>query len=309
MAVVSLVVPCYNEASRLHDADFAAFLCETDQARIIFVDDGSTDSTGSLLDALVRRMGKGKCELLSLKKNGGKAEAVRAGMRHALAHGGTQIVGFWDSDLATPLDAVAQLASVLLEHGDIQMVFGARVALLGRRINRSLKRHYLGRVFATLTSLVLQMPIYDTQCGAKLFRVSDDLRAVLSQPFLTRWVFDVEMIARFAAVRRLKSEGCIPLEEVVYEFPLHRWIDVAGSKLKTFDILRMAFGLVRIRAVYFAHEWPSGLRRVRYAPQDANAKSKRADLSPGTAWLCVLLLAAILLAATACTIAAAAVDA
>ncbi|KAK3287117.1 hypothetical protein CYMTET_5346 [Cymbomonas tetramitiformis] len=94
------------------------------------------------------------------------------------------------------------------------MVFGARVALLGRYIQRKASRHYLGRIFATLASLVLDVPIYDTQCGAKMFRVTPDLNTVLSQPFRSRWIFDVELIARFVALRKKSatlpqvSPGC-----------------------------------------------------------------------------------------------------
>lgn len=147
-------------------------------------------------------------------------------MLHALESAECGLVGFWDCDLATPLEAIGELAGVLEQRQQTLMVLGARVALLGRQIERSPIRHYLGRVFATLTSLVLELPIYDTQCGAKLFRATDELRSVLGQPFLTRWVFDVEMIARLAALRRA-APAALPLAEALFEYPLHRWEDVA----------------------------------------------------------------------------------
>ena len=185
------MVPCYNEELRLREEAFLSYLrASAGAVRIIFVDDGSTDGSVALLERIVARSA-GAAELLPLGVNQGKAEAVRRGMLHALESCPYTIVGFWDSDLATPLSAVAQLEATLAERPALQMVFGARVALLGRRIHRSMKRHYAGRVFATLTSLVLDMPIYDTQCGAKLFRATPALRTVLTQPFLTRWVFDV----------------------------------------------------------------------------------------------------------------------
>jgi hypothetical protein len=101
------------------------------------------------------------------------------------------------------------------------------------------------------------MAVYDTQCGAKMFRATDELRAVLRRPFETRWVFDCEMIGRYAALRRGR-DGETPVHESIYEFPLMRWEDVAGSKVRATDVVKMAWGLWRVRLRYFgAKPWPS----------------------------------------------------
>lgn len=239
----TIVVPCYNEEKRLPTALFAQYLTDMDSSsfkvNFLFVDDGSKDRTKILLHRLTDHAPPGRASLLALESNCGKAEAVRRGMVKALESSDCAFVGFWDCDLATPLDAVAELANELSSHPALQMIFGARVALLGRKISRSPVRHYLGRVFATLASLALGgLPIYDTQCGAKIFRATPQLKQVVTEPFLTRWVFDVEIIARFAALS--EALGTAPLSETVCEFPLRRWEDVAGSKVRRFAFVAAA---------------------------------------------------------------------
>ena len=94
--------------------------------RLIFVDDGSSDGTVPLLQKLVAAAAGG-AELLQLPQNCGEAEAVRRGMLHALESDAQYgAVGFWDSDLATPLSAVAELHSVLCSNPALQMVQGVR---------------------------------------------------------------------------------------------------------------------------------------------------------------------------------------
>ena len=163
----TVVVPCYNEEARLREEEFVRYLSRPDTAvRLLFVDDGSSDGTVQVLERIVKAAPPGRAALLPLTPNGGKAEAVRRGMLQALEQPNpATVVGFWDCDLATPLEAIQELVEVLQGQPWTQMVFGARVALLGRQIERKIVRHYLGRVFATLTSLVLSMPIYDTQCA------------------------------------------------------------------------------------------------------------------------------------------------
>jgi hypothetical protein len=84
-------------------------------------------------------------------------------------------------------------------------------------------------VFASLASLILNLRIYDTQCGAKLFRRSAALAAALETPFLSRWAFDVELIGRLLA--GVPGVPPIPATDFV-EVPLGSWSDVPGSKLR-----------------------------------------------------------------------------
>src|SRR5271156_2703169 len=194
-----VVVPCYNEAKRLQPLLFSEFLAHDHQVNFLFVNDGSRDATLQLLETL-RANHPGRIEVLDKQPNGGKAEAVRSGMLHAMARDGVAVTGFWDADLATPLDVIPQLLAKLVENPKLEMIFGSRVRLLGHAIHRKPLRHYLGRCFATAVSIVLALPIYDTQCGAKLFRITPVLQAILASPFQSRWIFDVEVIARFLAV-------------------------------------------------------------------------------------------------------------
>ena len=102
----------------------------------------------------------------------------------------------------------------------------------------------LGRLFANVASFVLGLRLYDTQCGAKMFRVSSRPATAFEEPFLARWIFDVELFARMQASSF--DFGAAPLEQILYECPLEHWEDVAGSKLKATDFLRAPAELVEI---------------------------------------------------------------
>jgi dolichyl-phosphate beta-glucosyltransferase len=243
-----LIVPCFNEAQRLPVHGFAEWIGAGCGQRLIFVDDGSSDGTAELLQRF--REGKNGCvSVLSLPSNKGKAEAVRAGTLYALDEFQPAFVGFWDADLATPLDATEHFLSVFRDRLGIEMVFGSRVQLLGRRVERRPTRHYLGRVFATVVSTMLRLPIYDTQCGAKIFRVRPHTRAVFAEPFLSKWVFDVEIIARYLQVYGRDAKR---LEQIIYEYPLETWIDIAGSKVRPGDFLSSLSDVLRIYRRYLS---------------------------------------------------------
>ena len=157
MARVLLVVPCFNEATRLRGDDFLRASLPGHQLHLHFVDDGSSDGTAALLASLAARSPE-RVSHSQLPQNRGKGEAVRAGMLTALGTG-YDFVGFWDADLATPLDELSLFVDTLTARPDIDIVIGARVALLGRRIDRKLYRHAYGRVFATAVSQLLSLEV------------------------------------------------------------------------------------------------------------------------------------------------------
>lgn len=234
-----IVVPCFNEAKRLDGPAFRAFAEQHADVRFLFVDDGSRDDTKQALEALAASL-PAQLEAFSLPENRGKAEAVRAGVLRAFDQGATY-VGYWDADLATPLDEIPRFIDVLEQRSECWLVMGSRVSLLGRDIQRKASRHYLGRLFATASALGLGLAVYDTQCGAKLLRNNQALRQAFAEPFTSRWIFDVELLARIIA-----DVGPREASTRIYELPLMRWVDVAGSKVKPTDFLRASMELAAI---------------------------------------------------------------
>jgi glycosyltransferase involved in cell wall biosynthesis len=234
------VVPCFDEAARIDGPAFLSLVDESAPASLVFVDDGSRDETLAVLRGIAHER-PAQVEVVALPANQGKAEAVRQGLLHALV-GGAGIVGYVDADLATPPRELRRLAA-LARAGDCDVLMGSRVQLLGRTIERSHGRHYLGRIFATCASLSLGLPVYDTQCGAKLFRRTEALSSALELPFTSRWVFDVELLARL--IRPRPGIAAIATERIREE-PLLTWTDVPGSKLRPAAALRSGLDLLRL---------------------------------------------------------------
>ena len=236
---VAIVVPCYNEADRLRVAALGE-LADAARCHVVVVDDGSTDATATMLaDAAEVDT---RVHVVHRFRNRGKGEAVRQGLLWAVA-GGYDVVGYCDADFATPANELARLVEAC--HAGNVVVLGSRVGLLGHRIDRSLPRHYSGRVFGTFSSIILGFQVYDTQCGAKVFRVGPALRAAIDRPFASRWAFDVELLGRLAHQHGSVAD--------FLEVPLLEWHDVAGSKLSLGASLRATADLFRIRRALVRH--------------------------------------------------------
>lgn len=277
MGGVALVIPCYNEAERLPVVSFVQFAQAHPDHCFLFVDDGSRDTTANVLRRL-ESTNPDQFAVLTLDRNRGKAEAVRQGILYILearltgsAPDGraacsqhwlrvaqaSDYVGFWDADLAAPLAELPAMRMVMDSYPHVHLVYGSRVRLLGRRIERRAVRHYIGRCMATIASWAVKLPIYDSQCGAKLFRIDAMPAEIWAQPFRSRWLFDLEILARW---RRVLEQNfldkqlcdwslCGPVGPF-YEYPLRVWRDVHGSKVTVWDGLRALGELIAFRFSY-----------------------------------------------------------
>ena len=258
------VVPCFNERRRLDLDAIRGFLTANPEHKFLFVDDGSTDGThGCLVDGL-QEFPRFRCEVLRLEVNQGKAEAIRAGIRYAQGNvhsadkdkeSQCESIGYFDADLATPLNELPRMLEVIERRQDVQVVVGSRLTLAGHCIQRKPWRGWLGRRFSSIASRMFGLRLNDTQCGAKLFRRNSRLSDIFSQPFIDRWLFDVEILARLNQQQGVQAAGC------VYEFPLEQWVEVGESRLKSRDFLTAPWTLVRL-FLYYRMGWDF------VAPQD-----------------------------------------
>jgi dolichyl-phosphate beta-glucosyltransferase len=153
------------------------------------------------------------------------------------ARNDTDIVGYLDADLSTPLEEMNDFDAIFKKR-NVDMVFGSRISRIGSHIQRFNYRHYFGRTIATLISLYLKIPIYDSQCGAKFFH-KELAKEIFNEPFISRWLFDVELF------RRIQLSGR-DIEHCCWELPLDTWIEKGDSKIKVKDLLKLPVEFMRI---------------------------------------------------------------
>ncbi|TVR40423.1 MAG: glycosyltransferase [Cryomorphaceae bacterium] len=240
MQKICVVIPCYNEASRLPVQEIKRFVAQAKPGiHLLLVNDGSTDQTAEVTENLSRDF-PDRIRTLNLETNSGKAEAVRQGALFCLSWKEFDGIAYFDADLSTPLNELSRLQTVIIQNPDCAFVFGARIKLLGNQVHRNLTRHYFGRVFSTLASMILGLPVYDTQCGAKLLRASL-VEVVFSKSFLSRWLFDIEVFARIVCAR-----GYAYALGNMREVPLETWIEKGDSRITFTYLLKVPFELLRI---------------------------------------------------------------
>jgi dolichyl-phosphate beta-glucosyltransferase len=232
---LSMVIPAYNEARRLPPtlARLRDYLeAGADTYEVLVVDDGSTDDTVAVAQAVAREWPQ--LEVLTLPHNQGKGAAVREGMLHARG----ALRAFSDADLSTPIEELPRLRSHLA--GACHVAIASRDAPGSDiQVHQPRWREFMGRTYNRILRLLVLPGIRDTQCGFKLF-TSEAAEACFAPLETFRFGFDAEVLVR---ARRRGWE--------IAEVPV-RWRHVEESRVGGIgDALRMLYDLVRLRFTRF----------------------------------------------------------
>ena len=123
-------------------------------------------------------------------------------------------------------------------------VFGSRIKKLDNNIQRKKYRFIIGRVIATLISYMLKLPIYDSQCGCKVFR-RDWVGIIFKDVFISPWLFDVEIFFRL-----IRHFGREKIQTKIEEVPLKEWVDTDDSKVSLLYGFKVWFDLIKIYVHY-----------------------------------------------------------
>ncbi len=234
-----IIIPCYNEEKRLNTSVFLNFITQENNYHLCFVNDGSTDDTITVLKDL-QEANPFKVSVVDVKKNAGKAAAVRSGAQYLYNRGDIEFIGFIDADLSTDFEDFGDLLKTLKTDNTLSFVFGSRAKNASEDIEKNVVRAIISKVINLLIITILGLSIQDTQCGAKVFR-ANLVPVLFDKSFFSRWLFDVEMFIKMK-IHFGKQE----IMNKIYEQPLKRWIHMEDSKLGIKDSLEIPYRLVSI---------------------------------------------------------------
>lgn len=236
-----IIIPCYNEAKRLRLDEFTSFLDTHKNHLICFVNDGSSDNTLEVLNRFQKTNPK-QIYIYDMPKNGGKAAAVRAGVKYMLRATQVQSIGFLDADLATGFDDYLHLEKTL-KNEKARFVLGSRKLIQNNDIQRSFLRNVFSKTMGMFIRSIIGMDIKDTQCGAKVFdRYCAEV--IFEDAFISKWLFDVEMLLR---VKQMYQTNVL---DFVKEVAIKKWDEVEGSHISLKDSLKFPIKLIEIAFAY-----------------------------------------------------------
>ena len=232
-----MIVPCFNEEKRIN-LDYWNNLTELPNVNWIFVNDGSSDGTKSLLNQIENS------SVINLESNSGKAEAIRKGILETFNKNQSEIFqfGYLDADSAFEIEDIKNVIKLFFsKESTYDSYWGSRVALSGRNIARNNLRHILSRILITIFGYRLGNLPYDPQTGFKVFKFSNEQMSIFDKNFSTKWFVDLEILLRFKSVDKKDMK--------IWEEPVNSWKDIEGSKIRGLEIITVFRDLVKILSI------------------------------------------------------------
>ncbi len=162
MPRVSIIVPVFNEAPNLqplHERIHKAMERVGVSWEVVYVDDGSTDASPHILEALARQDPE-HVRVVELRRNFGQTAAIAAGIDHAQG----DVLVFLDADLQNDPEDIPKLLAKLEEGYDV--VSGWR----RHRQDPFLTRVLPSRIANALISWVTGVHLHDYGCTLKAYR-------------------------------------------------------------------------------------------------------------------------------------------
>jgi glycosyltransferase involved in cell wall biosynthesis len=156
----SIVVPCYNEQDAIAHTIEAIrnALPDKNSYELLFVNDGSTDETGLMLETEVKK--DGNIQIVTHKKNRGYGAALKTGIRHAQA----DLIVITDADGTYPSERIVDLLEAIK---DADMVIGSRT---GESVLYPLHRRFPKALLCRYANWVTGTNIPDLNSGLRVFR-------------------------------------------------------------------------------------------------------------------------------------------
>lgn len=183
----SFLIPCYNEELRLK-ANFKVinkFVKMHTKDEFIFIDDGSSDKTISILNKYKSQ--NKNVIILKNKINLGKGAAIKNGVMNS----SKDTILFLDADLSTPLSEIPKALKYLKTNN---IVIGVRKHKMAKIVkHQPLYREFMGKAFTLFANKILLKNIHDATCGFKGFH-SKCAKRIFLKTRINRWVFDVEVL-------------------------------------------------------------------------------------------------------------------
>lgn len=227
---LSIIIPAYNEASRIEDTviDIQIYLNKKSiNAEVIIVNDGSDDNTADVVKKLIQQ--HSNIRLLDSKQNEGKGSAVKRGMLKSSG----KICLFTDADNSTRINQIEKLIPFLDKGFDVAI--GSRATHDAEiLVQQPWQKVFLGKLGNKLIQLLAISNIKDTQCGFKIF-TREAAQKIFPNLTINGWAFDIEALV-------LARRQDLKIQEVGIT-----WEDSSYSHVKFQDYFQVIRDLFKIK--------------------------------------------------------------